>query len=238
MRVGTPIVDLGAGLIAVNAILMAALERERSGLGQFIDVTLYDSAISMLHPQSANWFMSGKVPEVVGDSHPNIAPYEQFATATCRIFLACGNDRQFRRLCAALGRPELADDPRFTHNADRVANRAALNAALEALLAGRDGEELCARLLGDGLPAGPVLDVPSVMNHPHTRHRDMVVEMDGYRGTGIPIKFSRTPGAVRRPPPAFGEHSREILAEAGYSPGEIDALATAGVLVGERRRMR
>ena len=238
VRVGTPIVDLGAGLIAVNAILMAALERERSGLGQFIDVTLYDSAISMLHPQSANWFMSGKVPEVVGDSHPNIAPYEQFATATCRIFLACGNDRQFRRLCAALGRPELADDPRFTHNADRVANRAALNAALEALLAGRDGEELCARLLGDGLPAGPVLDVPSVMNHPHTRHRDMVVEMDGYRGTGIPIKFSRTPGAVRRPPPAFGEHSREILAEAGYSPGEIDALATAGVLVGERRRMR
>ncbi len=236
VRVGTPIVDLGAGLIAVNAILMAALERERSGQGQFVEVALYDSAISLLHPQAANWFMSGKPPKLVGDSHPNISPYDQFATATCRIFLGVGNERQFRRLCAELGKPAIADDPRFVGNPDRVRNRAALNAELEALLAQHDGAALCQRLLALGVPAGPVLDVPEVLEHAHTRHRDMVVEMDGYRGTGIPIKLARTPGRAQRPPPRFAEHGREVLAEAGYGASEIDALAAAGVLVEERRR--
>lgn len=238
VRMGAPIVDLGTGLIAVNGILMAALERERSGLGQFIEVTLYDSAISMLHPHSANWFMSGKTPKLTGDSHPNISPYDQFATASCRIFLAIGNDRQFRRLCEELDRPGLAEDERFAGNAQRIANRAALTAELESLFADRDGEALCSRLLEIGLPAGPVLDVPAVMSHPHTRHRDMVVEMaDGYRGAGIPIKLARTPGTARLPPPAFGEHGAEILAAAGFSDDEIAALASAGILLRERRRM-
>ena len=142
VRVGTPLVDLRAGLIAVNGILMAALERERSGLGQSIEVTLYDSAISLLHPHAANWFMSGKTPQLAGDSHPNISPYDQFATASCRIFLAIGNDRQFRRLCEELGRPEMAADARFAGNAQRIANRAALTAELESLFAKRDGEAL------------------------------------------------------------------------------------------------
>lgn len=238
VRVGTPIVDLGTGLIAVNGILMAALERERSGLGQFIEVTLYDSAISMLHPHSANWFMSEKSPQIAGDSHPNISPYDQFSTAGCRIFLAIGNDRQFRRLCEELGRPGLAQDERFADNARRVANRAALTAELEGLFAKQDGEALCVRLLKIGLPAGPVLDVPAVLTHPHTQHRDMVVELaGGYRGTGIPIKLARTPGAARLPPPAFGEHGAEILKEAGFTSDEIAALADAGILLSERRRL-
>ena len=238
VRVGTPIVDLGTGLIAVNGILMAALERERSGLGQFIEVTLYDSAISMLHPQAANYFMSGKTPKIAGDSHPNISPYDQFATATCRIFLAIGNDRQFRRLAEELGRPDLAGDERFRSNAQRIANREALTAELEGLFAERDGEALCARLLEIGLPAGPVLDVPAVMAHPHTRHREMVIEMaDDYRGTGIPIKLARTPGAASRPPPAFGEHGAEILSEAGFSDDEIKSLTSEGILLSERRPM-
>ncbi len=238
VRVGTPLVDLGAGLIAVNGILMAALERNRSGLGQSIEVTLYDSAISLLHPHAANWFMSGKTPQLAGDSHPNISPYDQFATASCRIFLAIGNDRQFRRLCEELGRPEMAADERFAGNARRIANRAALTAELESLFAKRDGEALCARLLEIGLPAGPVLDVPAVLSHAHTHHRDMVVELaDGYRGTGIPIKLGRTPGEARLPPPAFGEHGDEILSAAGYSKDEIASLAAAGILLRERRPM-
>ena len=238
VRMGTPIVDLGTGLIAVNGILMAALERERSGLGQFIEVTLYDSAISLLHPHSANFFMSGETPGISGDSHPNISPYDQFATASCRIFLAIGNHRQFRRLCEELDRPDLAEDERFASNAQRIANRAALTAELESLFADRDGEALCSRLLEIGLPAGPVLDVPAVMAHPHTRHRHMVVEMGcGYRGAGIPIKLARTPGAARRPPPAFGEHGDEILAEAGYTAEQIACLADDNVLLRERRPM-
>ncbi len=238
MRVGTPIVDLGAGLIAANAVLMALLERERSGAGQFVEVSLYDSAISLLHPQAANWFMSNETPRLIGNSHPNISPYDQFRTATGLVFLAVGNDRQFRRLCAELGEPGLADDARFTSNADRVANRAALSAELERLLAGHDGVALCERLLARGVAAGPVLDVAEVMNHPHTRHRDMVVRLGDYRGTGIPIKFARTPGAPQMPPPGFGEHGREVLAEAGYSEAEIEALAAAGVLVAKRKPLR
>ncbi|MFP6742043.1 MAG: CoA transferase [Alphaproteobacteria bacterium] len=238
VRMGTPVVDLGTGLISVNGILMAALERERSGLGQFLEVTLYDSAISMMHPHGANYFMSGKAPKIIGDSHPNIAPYDQFPTATCRIFLACGNDVQFRGLCNALGKPELAADERFKDNAGRVANRDALTALITPTLADRGGEELCKELLMSGLPAGPVLDVPSVMNHPHTRHREMVVEMGRYKGTGIPIKFARTPGSTKQPPPRFGEHSHAVLSEAGYSKAEIAALSACGALVSERRRRR
>ncbi|MFQ5784786.1 MAG: CaiB/BaiF CoA transferase family protein [Alphaproteobacteria bacterium] len=238
VRVGTPIVDLGAGLIAANAILMALVERERSGRGQFVETTLYDSAISLLHPQAANWFMSGKTPEPIGNSHPNISPYDQFPTATCPVFLAVGNDRQFHRLCEELGEPALADDPRFASNAERIANRPALSGALTRLLAAHDGEALCDRLLRLGVPCGPVLDIPAVMTHAHTRHRDMVVEAGAYRGTGIPAKFSRTPGSVRRVPPTFGEHGRELLAEVGYSADEIEALAAAGVLVEQPRRLR
>jgi formyl-CoA transferase len=238
VRVGTPIVDLGTGLIAANGILMALFERERSGQGQFLEATLYDSCISLLHPQAANWFMSGKTPQLVGNAHPNICPYDQFATATCNVFLAVGNDRQFARFCGELGAPGLADDARFTTNADRLANRDALTAEIERLLAGLDGAALCERLLHKGVPAGAVLDIPAVMNHPHTLHRDMVVEKGEYRGTGIAAKLSRTPGAARNAPPAFNEHGREILAEVGYSSEEIETLATSGALVTERRRMR
>ena len=238
VRMGIPVVDLGTGLIAGNAILMALIERQRSGRGQFLDITLFDCGVSLLHPHAANWFMSGETPRRIGDSHPNIAPYEQLPTKTCNIFIACGNDRQFRHLCEALDRPELADDERFADNAGRVANRPALNAVLGPLLAEHAGEALCDRLLGLGVPAGPVLDVPAVMDHPHTRHRGMTVEIDGYRGTGVPIKLSRTPGAPRRPPPLYNEHGREVLAEAGYGEAEIAALAESGALVDQRRRLR
>ncbi|GBD42687.1 Acetyl-CoA:oxalate CoA-transferase [bacterium HR40] len=235
LRMGIPLVDLGTGLAAAFGILAALLERERSGRGQFVDATLYDTAIALLHPQAANWFLSGEPPRLIGNAHPNIAPYDKFRTATCEIFLAVGNDRQFRRLCGLLGRPELADDPRFATNADRNRHRAALRAVLEELLASHDGRELCDRLLREGIPAGPVLAIPEVMEHPHTRHRAMVVEVDGYRGTGIALKLSRTPGSVRRPPPRFAQDSRAILRDAGYTEAEIEALVAKGVVL-ERPR--
>ena len=238
VRVGTPIVDLGAGLIAANAILMALLERARSGTGQFVEVTLYDSALSLLHPQAANWFMSGKTPGLIGDSHPNISPYDQYPTATCNVFLAVGNDRQFARLCAELGAPEMAEDARFRTNSERLTNRAALNAEIRRRLAAIDGEALCDRLLRLGVPAGPVRDIPTAMNHPHTAHREMVVALGAYRGTGIPIKFGRTPGEVRTPPPAFGADGAEVLAEAGFSADEIAALEGEGIVLTTRRKHR
>jgi formyl-CoA transferase len=230
LRLGVPIVDLGTGLYAAVGILMALAERERSGLGQFLETTLYDSAISLLHPHAANWFLSGKTPARTGNAHPNIAPYDAFPTKTKAIFLAVGNDRQFARLTALVERPELARDPRFRTNKDRSANREALRAELEATLAAFDGEALAERLLAEGVPCGPVRDLPEALGHEHTRRREMVIEAEGYRGTGTPIKFARTPGGLRCAPPALGEASRAVLAEAGFSAERIERLIDDGVV--------
>ena len=238
-RIGLAMVDIGTGLYAGNAILMALLERERSGQGQFLDLTLYDCGLALMHPHVINYMVSGGVvPGLTGNPHPNIAPYDLFETATCRIFVAGGNDRAWQRLCRELGREELAGDPRFATNADRQLNRDALKRELEGVLAEVDGEELCTRLLAAGLPIGPVRDTAEVMAHPHTRHRGMRVEHDGYVNWGLPLKFSRTPGSVRRTPPRFGEHGREILSEHGFGAEEIRGLAEDGVLVETRRRAR
>jgi formyl-CoA transferase len=236
VRVGVPVVDLATGMNASIAILLALQERQRSGRGQFVEVTLFDSAVALLHPYTANWFLSGKPPARTGNQHPNVSPYDQYRTKTKRIFVAVGNDRQFQRFCAEIGRPELVTDPRFRTNADRVTNRAQLREELEAGLAEIDGEQLAMTLLEKGVPAGPVLDVPDVVNHPHTRHRGMVVERGAYRGIGNPVKLSRTPMSVRETPPAFGSATREVLTEAGYTETEIDALFAAGVAMETPRK--
>jgi formyl-CoA transferase len=236
VRVGVPVVDLATGMNASIAILLALQERQRSGRGQFVEVTLFDSAVALLHPYTANWFLSGKPPARTGNQHPNVSPYDQYRTKTKRIFVAVGNDRQFQRFCAEIRRPELVSDPRFRTNADRVTNRAQLRDELEAGLAEIDGEQLAMTLLEKGVPAGPVLDVPDVVNHPHTRHRGMVVERGAYRGIGNPVKLSRTPMSVRETPPAFGSATREVLTEAGYTESEIDALFDAGVAMETPRK--
>lgn len=202
-RVGLPVVDMVTGLNAAIAILMAIQERHRSGLGQFLDITLFDCAISLLHPHAANYFGNGKVPQRSGNAHPNIAPYETVSTADGELFLAIGNDRQFRLLVTALGDPELADDRRFKSNADRLENRPALHVALKGLLADHKAAELAPQLLQKGVPAAPVLNVQEILEHPHTHHRGMVLDQDGYRGIASPVKLSRTPAQLRKLPPGF-----------------------------------
>ncbi len=210
-RMGIPIVDIAAGMNAAIGILMALYERARSGRGQFIDIALYDCGLSLLHPYVANYFVSGKTPERVGNAHPNITPYDTFATRTTPIFLAVGNDAQFRKLCSHLGKPELADDPRFLRNGDRNRNRAALKPLLEALLRDHDCTPLANQLIRLGVPCGAVLDVAEAIANPHTTHRGMVVGSGAYKGMGWPIKFDRTPAGLRHTPPRLGEHSEEIL---------------------------
>ena len=233
-RIGIPLIDLGTGLYAAIGILMAAQERARSGRGQRVDATLFDTGIALLHPQAANYFQSEKAPKLTGNSHPNISPYDQYPTAEGAIFLGIGNDRQFRILCEELGDPDLAADPRFLHNPERLVNRDALNARLIELLATQKAEDLSMRLLTRGAPAGAVLDLPRVMAHPHTHHREMVAELGGYRGTGLALKFARTPGEVRTPPPQFGRDTRIVLARAGYSKDEIEALLADGTAFEDR----
>jgi formyl-CoA transferase len=236
MRYGTPVVDMTTGLYAVVGILMAAYERERSGRGQFLDMTLYDCGMAVLHPQAANFFLNGKRPMPIGNPHPNLAPCDKFKTKTGEIFIAIGNDGQFRKLTEEIGRPEMADDPRYRTNGDRVTHRLMLCAELAAIFADTDGKAVAHRLLKAGLPAGPVMAVDEAMAAEHTAARDMVAEKGNYRGVGTPIKLSRTPGGLRRNPPRFAEHSEDVLKERGYDDEDIAALRKAGVLPGKRRR--
>ncbi|MBT6312442.1 MAG: CoA transferase [Alphaproteobacteria bacterium] len=237
VRVGTPMVDMGTGLNAAIAILMALLERGKSGKGQFLDITLYDSAVALLHPQGNNYLMSGKPPVITGNAHPNVYPYDVFPTKDKDLFLAVGNNGQFKRLADAIEAPELADDPRFKDNADRSSNRDALKALLAEKLAQYECEPLALGLLQKGVPAGPVNTIPDVMEHPHTIFRQMRVGAeDGYGALGVQAKLSRTPGGARSGPPKYGSATRAVLAEAGISADEVESLINDGVALVDRRK--
>ena len=230
-RVGIALVDLATGLNSVIGILLALAERQRSGLGQAIDMTLYDVALSLLHPHAANFFTDGREPRLVGNGHLNVVPYDKYPTRSGDVFIGVGNNGQFRIFCRHLGLEALADDPRFLTNGDRVVNRDALRDALEGILAEKDGAELCEALLLAGVPAGPVRTVPEAFEHPHTAHRNMRLQIaPDERGTGIPVKLSRTPGQVQRPAPGLGQHSREVLRELGYDETRVEALIRDGAV--------
>jgi crotonobetainyl-CoA:carnitine CoA-transferase CaiB-like acyl-CoA transferase len=235
MRLGTAIVDMGTGLYSAIGILMALAERTRSGRGQFLDMALYDCGMALLHPQAANYFLNGRRPKPTGNPHPNLVPYDKYPTQTCEIFIASGNNGQFRKLAETIGRPELADDPRYANNAERMANRAALTEELTRAFVTQDGHEIALKLIRAGVPAGPVLAVDEATAAPHTRHRNMVSETGWYRGLGTPIKLSRTPGGAQAAPPRFSEHGTAILAQHGYSSAEIAALEKDGVYWTKRR---
>ncbi|MGH7043476.1 MAG: CaiB/BaiF CoA transferase family protein [Acetobacteraceae bacterium] len=236
MRLGTAIVDMGTGLYSAVGILMALQERGRSGRGQYLDMALYDCGLALLHPQAANFFLNDRRPVGTGNPHPNLVPYDKFPTRTGEIFIASGNNGQFRKLAEVIGRPQLATDPRFADNGARNVNRVALTAELQAAFAESDGKEIALRLIRAGVPAGPVLWVDEAATAPHTAHRNMVTELGWYRGLGTPIKLSRTPGGTRAVPPRFGEHGADILVQHGFTPAEIAALQAAGVVLTERRR--
>jgi formyl-CoA transferase len=198
-------------------------------------MTLYDCGMALLHPQAPNYFLNGARPKGTGNPHPNLVPYDKYPTKTCDIFIASGNNGQFRKLSEIVGRPELADDPRFANNGERNVNRVALTLILAEAFAQHDGKELALRLIRNGVPAGPVLPVDEAMAAPHTAHREMVTELDWYKGLGTPIKFSRTKGGTRRPPPKFAQDGNEILGQLGYTAEEIAALEKNGVVHTKRR---
>ena len=237
VRIGVPVVDLSTGMNACMGILMCLYERQRSGKGQFVDATLYDSAIALHQPHAPNYFMASVKPKLYGNSHGNLAPYANFPTKGRNIVIGAGNDGQFRKLVQMLGKPERADDPRFRTNKDRLAHKAEMEAELRALTRDRDGEAFANELMKNGVPSGAVMEVPDVMEHPHTQHRNMVWEKDGYRNVGNPVKLSRTPPSVRRKPGTFGLDTRAVLAERGYSSAEIDRLIASGVALTEIRKI-
>lgn len=227
-RVGIPVVDHLTGYVALSGILMALQARTRTGQGQRVEAALYDTALSLLLPHAANWFASRKSPGLLGSAHPNIAPYDKFRARDGEIFLGIVNDGQFRRFCSHVGLQALLADERFSSNAQRVANRAALKEAIEAATAGLDSEALCEALMLAGVPAGVVNSVPQAFAHPHCEHRAMVVRRGDYTGVRAPMRLLGTPGTPGGAPPAFAQDTDQVLSGLGFSPGQLQSLRETG----------
>ncbi|ABH00072.1 possible CoA-transferase (plasmid) [Rhodococcus jostii RHA1] len=230
LRMGVPIVDIVAANMAVSGILLAMLERERTGRGQLVDITLLDSVISILHPHAANWIASGRVPQRTGDFHPTVVPYQVFCAKDGDFFVSAANDRQFRSLTEVLGVPELATDPRFVSNGERYAHRHDLIAILSERISGYRRDELAVRLEEAGVPASPVHTVEEALQSAQVRHRGLFLESEDYRGVGVPISLSRSPHRAPRRAVPRGADTTNVLSAMGYSAERIAELVSAGIL--------
>jgi len=236
-KVGVAISDVVTGLYAVVGILAAVLERDRggSGRGQRVDASLLASTLAVLVNQAQNGFVTGSAPGRRGNAHPNIVPYETFATSDGELAVAVGSERQWVRLCAAIGRQELATDPRFATNGDRVEHRAELRPILAAIFAERASTTWLADLEAAEIPGAAIADIVTAFDSPEAAAlgMDATVEhpaLGVLRQAGIPLRFERTPGAIRSAPPLLGEHSDEILAELGFDDAAVADLHDRGVV--------
>ena len=218
VKVGVALTDILTGLYASNAILAALAERERSGLGQYIDLALLDVQIACLGNQALNYLTTGVPPKRLGNAHPNIVPYQDFPTADGDFILTVGNDGQFRKFCEVAGRPEWATDARFATNSARVANRDELIPLIRQVTVFRTTAEWIAALEQAGVPCGPINDLAQVFTDPQVQARGTRIRMAHPLAGEVdlvanPIRLSRTPVDYRRPPPLLGEHNTEVLAD-------------------------
>jgi crotonobetainyl-CoA:carnitine CoA-transferase CaiB-like acyl-CoA transferase len=214
-KTGVAIVDVVTALYATVAVLAALYARRDSGRGQRVTVNLLHASLALLANQSSGWLASGEVPRALGNVHPSIEPFATYAAADGELMLLAGNDAQFARLVHAIGVPELADDPRFRHNGDRVTNRDALRVLLEEQLATRTRMQWRDALLAAGVPAGPVQTIDEAFSLAESLGLEAVDETDGVRTVSFPARLSETPAATRRRPPDLDEHGAEIRAEIG-----------------------
>ncbi len=216
-KVGVAVCDLFTGLYGVISIEAALIARERSGRGQHIDLALLDTMGAMLANQAMNYLASGVAPRRMGNAHPNIAPYQTLPAADGYVIVAVGNDGQFARFCATLGIDPLARDERFSTNAGRVANRAALEDLLVAKTRGWRRDDLIAALEKAVVPAGPINTVADLFGDPQFRARGMRIDPQGTPGVRTPVVMSESPLALERRSPRLGEHQAEILSEIGLA---------------------
>jgi crotonobetainyl-CoA:carnitine CoA-transferase CaiB-like acyl-CoA transferase len=235
VRVGIPVADLTAGLFLAHGVLVALLERERSGRGQWVHTSLLQAMVTMLDFQAARWLIDGEIPPQAGNDHPTGIPTGVFTTADGHINIAASGQVMYRRLCEAIGAAHLLDDPRFTSMADRSRNRQAMNAELNKVLVTRTSAEWIEILNRAGVPSGPILNVREVFGDEQVQHLGLAQpvthpERGEIRVQGLPVALSRTPGTIRWAAPTHGQHTEEILAELGYSPEDIAELRRDGAV--------
>jgi len=234
-KVGVAVADLFTGLYATTAILAALRHRDLTGQGQAIDMALLDSQVAMLANLGAGYLTTGVAPQRAGNAHQNIVPYQVFEVADGHVILAVGNDGQYARFCRVAGRPELATDPRFVRNANRVRNRSILVPLLAAEMKRRPRQDWLSALEQAKVPCGPINDLSEVFADPHVQARQMTVEMSHPRAGPVrlvasPIKLSKTPVQYRLAPPLLGADTEVVLAEFGLTPDEIAALRAYGAI--------
>ena len=234
-RLGVAITDMVAGLYCAQGITAALLARERSGEGQRVDIGMLDTTAALLTYQAANWFTTGKTPQRQGNRHATIAPYETFTTADGEIVIAVGNDDIWKRCCPAAGLPELADDPRFATNKDRMENYHDMRPPIDRVFRTATNAEWIARLNAAGVANGEVRDIGQMLNDPQLAAREMVQTLmhptiGATRVIGAPIKLSATPASLRTPPPVLGQHTDTVLGELGYSAADITGLRDTRVI--------
>jgi crotonobetainyl-CoA:carnitine CoA-transferase CaiB-like acyl-CoA transferase len=235
VKVGSPVTDLNAGILAALGIVAAYVHRLRTGEGQFVDTSLLEAGIHQTAWQAAIYFATGVAPGPGGSAHVLAAPYQAFPTMDGWINIGGANQANWERIARLVGAPELIDDARFATNSARMAHRDELAQLLAEHLRTRPTQEWLRRLDAAGIPAGPINDIGQMAADPQTLAREMVVDLDHpvagrTKALGVPLKFSATPGGIRRPSPTYGQHTREVLRQCGYADAEIAELAAAGAV--------
>lgn len=233
VKVGAPVTDITAGILAAFGVVSALFERERSGVGQRVDTSLLEAGITHTYWQSAIALASGRSPGPMGTAHPLAAPYQAFPTSDGWVNVGASNESTWMGLVRAIGAPQLSEDSRFATNTGRIEHLAELIDELTPLFETRTSNEWLAILEAEGVPAGPVASIGEMLEHPQTRARDMVVEVSHarlgrVRSLGSPVKMSAGSGPARSGAPLLGEHTREVLLEAGFTSPEIDDLVAPG----------
>jgi succinate--hydroxymethylglutarate CoA-transferase len=236
MKYGVAIVDICTGMLACNTVLAALQARHRTGKGQHVEVSLFDSGLAMLANVASNHLVSGRDARRFGNGHPNIVPYTAYPVQDGMIAVAIGNDNQFARFAALIGRREWASDVRYAKNPDRVAHRETLDAAISQVLSTADAQFWIAKLTASGIPCGRINSVAQALSDPHTIAREMVRTVQHatageVKMLGIPFRFSDTPASVRRAPPVLGQHTEEVLRDLlQLSGAHIAELRSAKVI--------
>jgi crotonobetainyl-CoA:carnitine CoA-transferase CaiB-like acyl-CoA transferase len=235
VRCGHSVADITAGMFALIGILMALNARHQSGAGQFVDVSMYDSMISAMASVFANYLGSGIVPRPLGTTFSTIVPYRTFPTKDREVAMAVGSEKLWVSFCQAIGHPELTDHPDYRTNALRVKNRGVLEPMLADIFRSEDSEYWYQKLNAAGVPCSPVRTIDEVVNDPQSAVRQLFPQLQDLEGkslaTGLPVKFSETPGEIRTGSPMLGQHTRDVLAELlGLAPAKLDELESAGVI--------